>query len=96
MEKISPQGRAFTKLAQITKVHDQNWSGWKEDYCKSYEMDKYVEAEGRREKRRIDGSLASIPNFIGSSELSELWKKGQKLEDNIKGKKDSYFAMLTT
>lgn len=82
MEKISPQSKLFAKLVSTSMSHDKNWVGWKAESCKSYEIDTLVDQQPKK-KQRINGSLASVPAYLGNDELTRLWERGSNVESSI-------------
>lgn len=70
-------------------IHDKNWVSWKADSCKTYERGRFEDA-GVKRKHRLEGSLASNPEYLGNDELTSLWKKGSNVQESIISKKTRY------
>jgi THO complex subunit 1 transcription elongation factor len=90
LDKISPQSRPFARAVQTVLSQEKNWVAWKQDSCKSYEKEAFVddESDGRqKKKRRLQGSQASIPDFLGNDEMTLLWEKGSKMIESLKEQK---------
>lgn len=66
---------------------DKNWVMWKAESCKSYELDTFTD-QGPKSKQRIDGSLASVPNYLGNEELTSLWERGVDVDASMLQKKE--------
>lgn len=90
MDKISPQARPFARAVQTVLGQEKNWVAWKQESCKSYEKERFVDSEGgsrQKKKRRLKGSQASIPNYLGNDEMTLLWEKGSRMIESLKEQK---------
>ncbi len=78
LDRITPQSRLYSKLFHSTKTHDKNWVQWKADSCKSYELARHTGTDSKT-KRKMEGSLASLPGYLGNDEMTKLWANGQNV-----------------
>ena len=79
VEKISPQGRLFSRLVQTTTSLEKNWVNWKADSCKPYELEPFVD-HVMKKRKKLSGSLSSRRDYLGNDDMTKLWEKGNNID----------------
>ncbi len=90
MERISPQGKLYAKMAKDVLEDESRWVKWKSQGCPDFSKPQTV-FDTRSRLQNLEKSKAVDPEWIGNEELSRLWKKSKESLSS----RDSEFTMPT-
>ncbi|KAI8896908.1 THO complex subunit 1 transcription elongation factor-domain-containing protein [Globomyces pollinis-pini] len=91
LERISPHGRTYYKTIISVMTHEKNWVNWKENSCKTFELNPINDINPTTRIRGLKASKATDIHFIGNDELDRLWTFGKDLDEQLKGTRDQTY-----
>ncbi|KAI8926817.1 THO complex subunit 1 transcription elongation factor-domain-containing protein [Entophlyctis helioformis] len=83
LERISPNGKQFTKTLITVITHERNWLKWKLESCQTYEL---PPVPLKHVKLRPGMSRASNSRWLGNDQLTQLWDRGHDLKQVLRFK----------
>ncbi|KAJ8328681.1 hypothetical protein QVD99_004433 [Batrachochytrium dendrobatidis] len=85
LERISPNGKKFSKTLLTVLMHERNWLKWKLGSCSSYEKP-IIELGTTKKRRKAEHSAAANKSWLGNQEMTNLWERGRDLKQVLRDK----------